>query len=252
MAIQGKAVATALRIAVDVVREEEKRKKVLWGIFLPFLFFLIFFTLVIQILTSPLDFLAERFGWEEEKIKKIGEIKENMAEHFPLENIGNVGDIKKEGKYPFPLIGDFVVSSPFGYRSIIVNGTLQSGRHNGVDLVGVWHTPIISIADGVVVFSGQQRGYGNCIMIYHEKEGFYTFYAHLSKRYAIVDQKIKQYDVIALEGGAKSDPGAGTSTGHHLHFEIRIDGTKKTAVDPMPYLTKNPEEEWEEEDERGS
>lgn len=246
MAIQGKVVATAVKTVVDIVRDEEKRKRVLWVMVFPFVFFLLFFALIIQILTSPLDFLAEKFGWEEEKIEKFGKIKEDIAKHFPLENIGSIGDIKKEGKYPFPLIGDFVVSSPFGYRSIIVDGVLQSGRHNGIDLVGAWHTPIISVADGVVAFSGQQRGYGNCIMIYHEDEGFYSFYAHLSKRYAIADQAVKQYDIIALEGGAKSDPGAGTSTGHHLHFEIRMDGTKQTVVDPMPYLTKNLEAEWEE------
>ncbi|MDO4765942.1 MAG: M23 family metallopeptidase [Eubacteriales bacterium] len=246
MAVKEKIIATVVRTAVDVVIDEEKRKKLIYAGAISLISFLVIISFIIQILTSPLDFLAKKFEWSEEKTAEMEEIKNAMTDKFPLENIGNIGDIKKVGKYPYPLVGDFVVTSGFGFRRFLLDGRMVSDHHNGVDLVGKWHTPIISIEDGVVVFSGKQRGYGNCIMIQHDN--FYSFYAHLSKRYAVVDQVVKQYDIIGLEGGAKSDDGHGTSTGHHLHFEIRMDGTKKTVVNPLPYLTdekKDAEEESE-------
>lgn len=243
MAIQVKAVVTVAKTAVTALRDEEKRKKLLFVVLSPVIFFILLVGLIINVLTSPLEYLAEKFGWSEKKIEKVEETKNKMTEYFPLENVGNIGNILQEGTYPYPIVGEFRITSKFGYRSIKIGGINQTGHHNGVDFSGIWHTPIISIDDGIIVFSGKQNGYGNCIMIRHDN--FYSFYAHLSKRYAIVDQKVRQYDIIGLEGGGPGDDGRGTTTGHHLHFEIRMDGTKKTVVDPLPYLTSKPTEEKE-------
>lgn len=236
MAIPVKAISTAVRVAVQIAADEEKRKKVLFLLLIPVILLFLLMGAVTYFLSSPLEMLAEEWGWSEEKKVQMKELKEKLTEFFPVEEI-NPDDVIQKGKYPFPIPGEFRISSPFGWRTFWLKGKKVHDHHNGVDFVGKWHTPVISIADGVVVFSGMQRGYGNCIMIRHEKEGFYSFYAHLSQRKVMADQKVEQYDVIGLEGGAASDPGAGTSTGHHLHFEIRLDGSKKTVIDPMPYLT---------------
>jgi len=51
---------------------------------------------------------------------------------------------------------------------------------------------------------------------------FYSFYAHLSRIDVAQGQTVSQGQVIGLQGGAKTDPGHGSSTGSHLHFEIRL------------------------------
>ncbi|QDL92959.1 M23 family peptidase [Paroceanicella profunda] len=116
------------------------------------------------------------------------------------------------------------LTSPFGVRRDPF--THRSHRHDGVDLAGPRGTPITSTAEGEVVFAGRQRGYGNVIKIRHAF-GVETVYGHLSKI------RVKRGEHVAV-GDRIGDMGStGRSTGSHLHYEIRIDGT---AVNPLTYL----------------
>jgi murein DD-endopeptidase MepM/ murein hydrolase activator NlpD len=90
-------------------------------------------------------------------------------------------------------------------------------QHNGIDFAAPTGTPIFSTAEGVVTFSGRQRGYGIVVKIRHAF-GFETVYAHLNKSRVKVGQRIERGDRIADMGST------GRSTGSHLHYEIRIDG----------------------------
>lgn len=75
--------------------------------------------------------------------------------------------------------------------------------------------------------------------IKHEIEGeiFYSFYAHMSRVDVVIDQGVEQGDIIGLEGGdPKTDPNVGNSTGHHLHFEIRIKSGYGSDIDPNVYI----------------
>lgn len=90
-------------------------------------------------------------------------------------------------------------------------------QHNGIDFAAPRGTPIYSTAEGVVTFSGRQRGYGIVVKIRHAF-GFETVYAHLSKSRVKVGQRVERGDRIADMGST------GRSTGSHLHYEIRIDG----------------------------
>ncbi len=98
--------------------------------------------------------------------------------------------------------------------------------HEGVDLAAPSGTPIFSTAEGVVVFSGRQRGYGNIVKIRHAF-GFETVYAHLSKSRVQVGQRVQRGSRIADMGST------GRSTGSHLHYEVRIDGQ---AIDPGKFI----------------
>ncbi|HPU54198.1 MAG TPA: M23 family metallopeptidase [Burkholderiaceae bacterium] len=97
--------------------------------------------------------------------------------------------------------------------------------HKGVDFAAPVGTRVRSAADGVVEFVGQQRGYGNVVILKHAKEQT-TLYAHL------------QDFADGLKVGAKVDQGepigtvgmTGWSTGPHLHYELRVAGEH---VDPM-------------------
>ena len=96
--------------------------------------------------------------------------------------------------------------------------------HTGIDLAGEWHTNIMSVLDGKVVSAGVQGAYGNCVKIEHQykDETIYSLYAHLAEIKVYEGQDVKQGNVIGTQGGDPvRDNNPGTSTGSHLHFEIR-------------------------------
>lgn len=102
------------------------------------------------------------------------------------------------------------VSSPYGYRW---------GRlHAGVDIANAKGTPIYASKAGTVIRSSWYGGYGNCVDIDHG-DGVVTRYGHCSTLKVSVGQKVSQGQLIALMGST------GNSTGPHLHFEIRINGS---------------------------
>ena len=147
----------------------------------------------------------------------------------------SISNIKQD--FIIPIAGDYVVTSDYGNRIHPVTG--KEKKHTGIDLSGKHHAEILSVADGEVTFAGVQSGYGNCIEIKHVVNGetVYSFYAHLSRIDVEVGDKVKQGDTIALEGGdPKTDPNPGTSTGHHLHFEIRTASGYGNDVDPTKYI----------------
>ena len=89
--------------------------------------------------------------------------------------------------------------------------------HTGVDYAAPTGTPVRSVADGAVEFSGWQNGYGNVVFIKHN--GVYsTVYAHLSKIAPGMRKgsKVQQGQFIGAVGST------GWATGPHLHYEVRI------------------------------
>jgi murein DD-endopeptidase MepM/ murein hydrolase activator NlpD len=98
--------------------------------------------------------------------------------------------------------------------------------HTGLDLASS-DTKITAAADGVVAAVGSgTTGYGNYVIIAHGG-GLVTLYGHLAVTMVTVGQKVTQGQQIGVEGST------GNSTGVHLHFEVRLNGTP---VDPSPYL----------------
>jgi Meckel syndrome type 1 protein len=115
-----------------------------------------------------------------------------------------------------------IETSPFGPRS---------GRnHNGLDIAAPTGTPIRAAECGVVTSSGVQGGYGNMVCVKHT-DRLETCYAHMSRTAAQAGQEVRKGQVIGYVGST------GNSTGPHLHFETRVDGT---ARDPKPYLAGSP------------
>ncbi len=105
-------------------------------------------------------------------------------------------------------------------------------EHPGVDLPAPVGTAIRASAGGYVAFTRRGKQYGNYIMLVHPG-GVATVYAHLSKFAVEPDTYVERGDIIGYSGGKPGDPGAGLSTGPHLHFEVRQDGIP---VDPLPFL----------------
>lgn len=116
------------------------------------------------------------------------------------------------------------ISSPFGYRRDPFTGKRRF--HEGLDISNRAGTPVIAPADGIVVFTGREGGYGNLITISHGY-GISTRYGHLKKIFVKPGQKVQRGDIIGEMGST------GRSTGPHLHYEVRIYGKP---VNPINYI----------------
>ena len=114
-----------------------------------------------------------------------------------------------------------------------VNGTLTSGfgyrwgrMHEGIDIAVPEGTPIRAAKAGTVVIAAYTGGYGNYTCVDHGG-GLSSCYGHQSSYAVSSGDSVAQGEVIGYSGNT------GSSTGPHLHFEIRVNGT---AVDPLGYL----------------
>lgn len=119
------------------------------------------------------------------------------------------------------------VSSEFGMRFHPIHQT--SRLHSGRDYAGNCGTPVYAAASGTVIRAGVAGGYGNQLVIDHGVErgvSLATTYNHL-QRYAVTGGHVSKGQVIAYVGTT------GSSTGCHLHFETRENGTP---VDPRRWL----------------
>ena len=124
---------------------------------------------------------------------------------------------KSKPTYMYPCT-NWPITSRYGYRW----GRLHAGTDVGVPT----GTTVRASRAGQVTVAGWLGGYGNCVMIDHG-DGVTTVYGHLSEITVSVGEYVDQGERVALSGNT------GRSTGPHLHFEIRINGS---AVDPEPYL----------------
>lgn len=117
------------------------------------------------------------------------------------------------------------ITSEYGFREHPIQGITKF--HTGIDIGNAWYgTPVIAAADGIVSLAQENGGYGNCVMINHGN-GISTLYGHGQKILVTVGTQVKKGDLIMEVGST------GVSTGPHLHFEVRINGSY---VNPMQYL----------------
>ena len=131
--------------------------------------------------------------------------------------------VEGTGQFAWPVPGYYSISSYYGWRW---------GRlHGGLDISssGIYGAATVASDGGTVILSyaGDYGGYGNCVMIDHGN-GFTTVYAHLAYAPSVYEgQIVSQGEVVGYVGST------GRSTGPHLHFEIRYNGSTQ---DPLNYL----------------
>jgi murein DD-endopeptidase MepM/ murein hydrolase activator NlpD len=141
-------------------------------------------------------------------------------------SLGNQIELFKEIPYIWPVKGNIgIITSYFGARVHPVTGVRDF--HEAIDIAAKYGIPVVSTANGQVVLTEYDRGYGNNIVIRH-KYGYYTRYAHMQNFAVHSGQIIKQGDVIGYIGSS------GLSTGPHLHYQVRIG---PAAVNPYTFIT---------------
>ncbi|MBI2889181.1 MAG: M23 family metallopeptidase [Nitrospirae bacterium] len=115
-------------------------------------------------------------------------------------------------------------TSRYGNRRSPFTGLRQ--MHRGVDISNAVGTPIVSPADGVVLFAGRKGEFGKFLVIDHGY-GHVTRFGHLSKLNVEAGQRVKRRQVVAALGNT------GISTGPHLHYEVWVNGQ---AQDPEAFF----------------
>ncbi|BAY24854.1 peptidase M23B [Calothrix sp. NIES-2100] len=130
--------------------------------------------------------------------------------------------IRGTGMLAYP--SDAPTSSPFGWRIHPILGYRRF--HAGLDFAASYGSTIRAADSGTVIFAGWYGGYGKAVIIDHG-DGITTLYGHTSELYVTEGQGVQRGQAIAAVGSS------GLSTGPHLHFEVRRDGTP---VDPASYL----------------
>lgn len=126
------------------------------------------------------------------------------------------------GIFGFP--SNASISSPFGWRMHPILGYRRF--HAGIDFAGDYGSPILAADSGTVIFAGWYGGYGRAVIVDHGK-GITTLYGHSSELFVTEGQSVQRGQQVASVGSS------GLSTGPHLHFEVRRDGTP---IDPAGFL----------------
>lgn len=127
--------------------------------------------------------------------------------------------------YIWPLDGCYTLTSLFGGRIHPITG--RPNNHGGTDVRANYGTPIKSARGGIVITSTYNWSYGNYVVVSHGS-GESTLYAHMSKRAVSEGQTVKQGQVLGYVGST------GSSTGNHLHYEVRVNNTRVDAIDYYP------------------
>ncbi len=117
-----------------------------------------------------------------------------------------------------------MVTSRFGSRVSPFTG--QSEFHEGLDIANSYGTPVTAAANGTVTYADAKGAWGNMIMVSHG-HGMVTCYAHLSKFLKKPGDTVRRGEIIGEIGAT------GRTTGPHLHYEVRLNGTP---VNPEKYI----------------
>ncbi len=129
------------------------------------------------------------------------------------------------GMFKWPAPSYTRISDDYGNRIHPILGVQQF--HNGVDMAAPAGSPILAAYDGEVVAADYNASMGNYVMIDHG-DSLYTIYMHASALYVSKGDIVGKGQKIAAVGST------GRSTGNHLHFSVRKDGSY---VSPWNYLS---------------
>ena len=165
----------------------------------------------------------------EEELRKAANNLDNEIKRLEREMADQIKNVVSESGFQWPLPASVnKLTSYYGTR--IDPWTHKSKNHTGIDVAAAKNTKIYAAKSGVVTTSalgsGANWAYGNYVVISHS-DGTTTLYAHMNSRNVSKGQVVSQGDVIGYVGTT------GRSTGYHLHFEVRVNGSR---TDPLNFF----------------
>jgi len=159
-----------------------------------------------------------------DQVKQLDLASVNQEDRFEylLKHLVDRGNLLAHTPAIRPVRG--IITSKFGYRTSPF--TAQGEFHKGLDIANRKGTRIVAVADGTVSFA-DVKGFWGKLMIINHGHGMTTYYAHLHKFLKKAGDSVKRGEVIAQIGNT------GRTTGPHLHYEVRLNGTP---VNPEKYI----------------
>jgi murein DD-endopeptidase MepM/ murein hydrolase activator NlpD len=171
------------------------------------------------------DFPVRNLRVKQEFVTPPPEVEERIRwEAELLQMVYSVSDEKwlGEGAFEWPHPGESARN--FGERRVY-NGIPRSS-HSGLDIAAPLGSPVRASNSGRVVLARDLYFSGNTVILDHGL-GIFTVYCHFSRLMVTRGQSVKKGDSLALAGST------GRSTGPHLHWAVRIRGSR---VDPEALL----------------
>jgi len=147
-----------------------------------------------------------------------------MQEKTAVQRIWDLPIKQKKWKSSFVMPVQGLVLCPFGGRRIINNA--PRSPHSGIDLRAKAGTPVLASSDGIIVMTSDHFFAGKSVFIDHGM-GIVTMYFHLSEIHVKKGEKVAKEQIIGLVGMT------GRATGPHLHWGVRIQGSR---VDPLSLI----------------
>ena len=182
---------------------------------------------VLSVRAKARDALDARLDEWEDIIDEWEDIEQGLTDFIRVEQqradiAAALEAVRSTKGYTWPTAGG--IGSYFGYRTHPILG--YSRLHGGLDIGGRMGQPIWAAKEGVVIMARVNGGYGNTIIVDHGN-GYATLYGHQSSF------EIKEGDYVETGQHIGNVGSTGLSTGPHLHFEIRENGS---VIDPLPFL----------------
>lgn len=192
----------------------------------------------LQARNAEVDALLEQINSQADEIEHAQDeleaaaaaVDEEIA-RLEREMASQISDVTSESGYLWPLSGYTNLSSLYAGRIDPFTG--RPATHSGIDIPAPRGTPIMASKSGVVITSAYNSGgYGQYVVISHG-DGDSTLYAHMvqNSQTVSVGDTVSQGQVIGQVGTS------GRSTGYHLHFEIRENGSRIDPVNRFSGLT---------------
>jgi murein DD-endopeptidase MepM/ murein hydrolase activator NlpD len=145
-------------------------------------------------------------------------------------------ELLKSGSYVLEIISGPTLGFPVkasGRKRIEslygVGRDANTRKHEGIDIFGAFHTPVVASADGIVTRVGENNLGGRVVFMRPNAKNYTLYYAHLDKQLATEGQQVRLGDTLGLMGNT----GNARTTPPHLHFGIYTNGG---AIDPLPFV----------------